>query len=235
MTATRLDISRHRERFNLDRFVEAGHTISVIGAGALGSPLISYVAKLGVPRIEVFDDDVVGSHNIPNQHFGIGDVRRKKVDAIAAIVERDTGLKIVTHDTRFTGAQQLGSIVLCCVDDMDVRRLVFESCKLKHWVSVLIEGRIGTKGGRVYCIDPCNPRHIRRYDTKEVLYPQREAPRLGACQTEQSVGPIATMFASIMGTQLMNWFAVSCGGEDNLDHEIILNTDPFDILAQRFD
>ena len=107
--------------------------------------------------------------------------------------------------------------------------------KLKNSVSVLIEGRIGTGGGRVYCIDPCNPRHIRRYEAKEVLYKQREQPRDGACRTKQTLGPVATMFAGMMVTQLINWFTVQRGGEDNLDHEIILNTNPFDLLVRRFD
>jgi molybdopterin/thiamine biosynthesis adenylyltransferase len=57
-------------------------TITVVGAGGLGSPTVIGLAKTGFRRIRVVDFDKVEPHNIPTQFFGKDDVGLMKADAL---------------------------------------------------------------------------------------------------------------------------------------------------------
>lgn len=238
MSAAVLNITRHRNTFDPQPVIEAGHTISVVGAGSLGSQVVEALARLGLPNIEVFDDDVVEAHNVPNQAFGLAEIGKPKVDALAEIILRDTGIRITARRERYNGKQRLGSIVFCCPDSMATRRLVFESgCRMKLHVQVLIESRIGVDQGRVYLINPCEPRHIDVYGSPTILYPDQKASDRGAqaCQVQQTIGATAAIFANLAVTQFRNWWAVQNGSEDLLDHETILMLNPIDLSHRRFD
>ncbi len=80
--------------------------VLVVGAGGLGSPVISYLAAAGVGTLGVVDDDVVELSNLQRQVLhGVADVGRAKVDSAADAVARlDPGVEVVRHRERFTPA-----------------------------------------------------------------------------------------------------------------------------------
>ena len=57
-------------------------TITVVGAGGLGSPTVIGLAKTGFKRIRVVDFDKVETHNLPTQFFTKADVGVSKADAL---------------------------------------------------------------------------------------------------------------------------------------------------------
>lgn len=57
-------------------------TITVVGAGGLGSPTVIGLAKTGFKRIRVVDFDGVEEHNLPTQMFTGADVGMNKADAL---------------------------------------------------------------------------------------------------------------------------------------------------------
>jgi molybdopterin/thiamine biosynthesis adenylyltransferase len=64
-------------------------SVTVIGAGGIGAPVIQYLAAAGVGRLRVIDDDRVSLDNLQRQLlFGTGDVGRPKVEAAAEAVAR---------------------------------------------------------------------------------------------------------------------------------------------------
>ncbi|WP_166971158.1 ThiF family adenylyltransferase [Brevibacterium atlanticum] len=64
-------------------------SVLVIGAGGLGSPVLSYLAAAGIGSLTVIDDDVVESSNLQRQIIHRGaDVARPKVDSAAAALYR---------------------------------------------------------------------------------------------------------------------------------------------------
>jgi molybdopterin-synthase adenylyltransferase len=76
-------------------------SVTVIGAGGIGSPAIQYLAAAGIGTLQVIDDDVVSLDNLQRQVlFGTGDVGRPKVEAAG---ERVAGLN---PDTRFNGVRE---------------------------------------------------------------------------------------------------------------------------------
>ena len=64
-------------------------TVTLIGAGGIGSPAIQYLAAAGVGRLRVIDDDQVSLDNLQRQIlFGTGDVGRAKEEVAGEAVAR---------------------------------------------------------------------------------------------------------------------------------------------------
>ena len=53
-------------------------SVTVVGAGGIGSPSIMGLARLGIPYIAVYDDDVVEPHNVTAQNYEIDQVGAKQ-------------------------------------------------------------------------------------------------------------------------------------------------------------
>ena len=59
-------------------------SVCVVGAGGLGSPILTQLASMGVGRIRVVDRDVVETSNLQRQHlYGVHQVGLPKVEAAA--------------------------------------------------------------------------------------------------------------------------------------------------------
>ena len=86
---------RYSRHLLLDEVGELGQRrllaakVLVVGAGGLGSPVLSYLAAAGVGRLTVVDDDLVESSNLQRQILhGMDDLGRAKVDSAAAAITR---------------------------------------------------------------------------------------------------------------------------------------------------
>jgi molybdopterin-synthase adenylyltransferase len=85
------DMDRYSRQLLLPEWSEAAQLalreagVLVIGAGALGSPVASYLAGAGVGRLGLVDSDVVEISNLPRQHLHFTpDAGRPKVESAAA-------------------------------------------------------------------------------------------------------------------------------------------------------
>jgi adenylyltransferase/sulfurtransferase len=75
-----------------------------IGAGGLGSPVMTYLAAAGVGEIGVVDDDRVDFSNLQRQILhGTSDVGRLKTESGASrLAEINPGVRVARHETRFS-------------------------------------------------------------------------------------------------------------------------------------
>ena len=137
--------------------------ITVIGAGGIGSPTVLMLAKMGCENITVWDDDIVASHNVPNQLYSPQDIGKPKVVALYDWIKFMTGVEIKIKNERYTG-QPLSGIVISAVDKMAVRKTIWEACKYKVRVQLFIDPRMGLELCRVYTINPCTPSEIDFYE-----------------------------------------------------------------------
>lgn len=205
-----IDAIRHISIFDPDLF--AGKRVDVIGAGAIGSRVILALAKLGISNIHVWDFDTVAAHNIANQVFGNDDVGKLKVDAVAELVERQTGTVITKHPVKVEGGEPLGPVVFVLPDTMDSRKTIFEkSLRYRPSVALMIEVRMGTDNGRVYAINPCEPAQVKYWEG--TLYTDAEA-EVSACGTALSVGATADVLSGLATWYLIRWFAYASGVAD---------------------
>lgn len=110
--------------------------VLVIGAGGLGSPLLTYLAAAGVGHITIVDDDVVSLGNLQRQIlYKTGDLGRKKVHlAQSRINEIYPETEVVCHDFRITpeNAEDLikdALVVVDCTDNYKTRALLGEKTR----------------------------------------------------------------------------------------------------------
>lgn len=147
--------------------------ITVIGAGAIGSIAVLALAKMDVKNLVVYDFDHVEDHNYPNQYYGPVDIGRPKVEALAELVARQTGVGITARVERFE-TQGLDSPLIVAVDSMKVRsavwRHVVESGAPVPW---LIDPRMGGQAGNIYTVFPEDRMSALRY--AKTLYTDEDA------------------------------------------------------------
>ena len=148
--------------------------VTIIGVGGIGSFLALLLSKMGIPKIVVWDDDVVDSTNPSSQFYRPSDDGRLKVVALKEIVEMFSTAAVTAIPRRFTGTEKPKGIVLSAVDDMDVRMGIWHnSIKYNPHVPLYIEARMGGEELRVYSLNPCDPDLVERYE--KCLYPQSRA------------------------------------------------------------
>lgn len=156
-----VDFLRQSSIITLDQLNSS--SLTVIGAGGIGSPLVLAAAKMGIFNISVFDDDIVDNHNLPNQFYRIGDVGKPKVTALSEIVMDFAGITIDAHPERYTN-QNLSGIVVSAVDSMESRKTIWKKVKFNPRVAMYIEARMGGQMFRVFTLNPSDPDSIAKYE-----------------------------------------------------------------------
>ena len=222
-----INIVRHQNVFNPGEFGEM--RVDVIGCGAVGSPLIMILAKLGIKNIHVWDFDLIESHNIPNQLFYNEDIGKQKVDAIAEHVFRATGTQLTTHNEAVDGSQELGQVVFLVTDTMASRKEIWDKAIVNNYeVEVMFETRMGARIGKIYTINPNDLTHIKFWEgtlcSDEVAVPSE-------CGGKTSVGPTANAIAAITSWQFIDWFVYFKEQvEKNWpEKQIFINFSPFEV------
>ena len=113
--------------------------IMIIGAGGIGSFLIPLLNKTGLYKITVFDPDIVEKKNVPYQNFEMDDIDEHKVSVMKK------NYKTVHSAQKYpvlTDKQIQGfDLVICCADNLDVRRLLYRSST--KWLDLRAQGRNG--------------------------------------------------------------------------------------------
>ena len=173
------DIERYSKNLTLREIGVKGQKklkaakVVVVGAGAIGSPAILYLAAAGVGAIKVIDDDDVAVDNVQCQILHTArDIKRPKV-ASAKDSVKNINRKIAFEAVyeRITAENALALIegydlVLDCSDNYPTRYLINDACYLAGVPLVFgsvfqFEGRVGVfnfNGGACYrCLFPAPP------------------------------------------------------------------------------
>lgn len=225
-----LDLTRHLTVFSPHAF--GSRRVDVIGVGATGSRIALSLAKLGIANIHIWDDDRVESHNIPNQAYTQEHIGELKVRAMQSIVAQATGATVAIHPSKVDGSQELGEVVFLLVDRMDARRLIWEgSLKYKLRTQIVIETRMGSDAGRIYTVNPNRQGHIASWESTLC---QDDEAEVSACGASISVGPTAEVISGLAVWQLLRWFAIENGSDDELDNEILFGLRPIMTLSRQF-
>ena len=137
--------------------------VTIIGAGAIGSNIALMLARMGARDITVYDDDAIDSHNIAPSAYGSNDFARAKVEALHALIERNTEVSITPKRAMYAGEKLKGTVIVC-VDSMSARKLVWEKVKKNPLVDIVIDTRTAEKFWQVFAIEPCKPADIAHYE-----------------------------------------------------------------------
>lgn len=198
----RVSFVRQLDIFDPATFRESCH---VVGTGAIGSHIAETLVRLGVPRIELYDADVVRALNVPCGAFVPADVGRPKVEALAERFAAFPQTRIVPHTEAVGESHVFSGVVFVCVDSMDARRMMWEHClKLRPTVPLVIESRIGPQQGLIFTVDPTNLVHIRAWEEASA-YPSGHVASLPC--TNRAVATTITVVAGLAVHQLVLWHA----------------------------
>ena len=185
---------RQLDLLPLDRLQKA--QVTVIGAGAVGSFTAFTLAKMGVGRIVVYDDDTVTEHNLPNQLFRIEDIGREKVHALAEIVREFHSVEIEAVAEKYVD-QPLSGIVIIAVDSMDTRLKIWEHVRYNLRIELFIDSRMGAEVGRVITIRPADPDDVALYES--TLHTSAEAFQ-ARCTEKAVIYTVLGIASAISGT-----------------------------------
>ena len=122
---------------------------TVIGVGAIGRQVALQLTAMGIPWLQLVDYDRVETSPIsPAKDTWKRTLAKLKVDATMELCKKiNGGIEIVSVPERFRRSMDVGNVIFCCVDSIDVRRLIWEA--VGHQVSCLCDGRMSAEVLRV--------------------------------------------------------------------------------------
>lgn len=161
----------------------AAKRVTVIGAGGLGSPVLTYLAQAGVGTLRLIDFDTVGTTNLNRQFlYTEKDIGRKKADAAKEkLMLLNSEILIEARDAKLTkeNAEELigeADAVVSCLDSISARLIAGEVCIRKN--IPLVEGGVSGFFGFVMCVGGDGPcLECLGYDES---MNQKNIPALGA-------------------------------------------------------
>ena len=138
--------SRQRDIVPPERIVVCRAT--VIGVGAIGRQVALQLAAMGVPWLELVDFDLVETSNLASQGYLEDDLGRLKVEAMAKLCRQiNAGVEVISIPDRFRRSMEIGNAVFCCVDTIDIRRLIWQA--VKDSTGFFCDGRMSAEVLRV--------------------------------------------------------------------------------------
>ncbi len=132
-----MDLQRYNRHIILPEIGELGQDklnnarVLVIGAGGLGSPVLTYLGAAGVGNIGIVDDDVVSLSNLQRQIlYKTSQINEPKAEkAKERLLENNPGLNIEIFKCRFTSDNAIKiaknyDIIVDCTDNYDSRYII---------------------------------------------------------------------------------------------------------------
>lgn len=190
----------------------------VIGVGAIGRQVALQLAAVGMPALDLIDDDAVGVENLASQAYCPADLGRPKVEATADVcrsINPDVAISTCRERFRRSSARSLACfaspsaqssstqspsarpVVFCCVDSIATRQLIWEAVRGR--AAFWSDGRMSAEVVRVLASD--RPAADPYYPTT-LFAPERA--HAGAC-TAKSTVYTASIAAGLMLGQLTRW------------------------------
>ncbi len=169
--------------------------IVLVGAGGIGSHTALALARTDLDKLTIYDPDAVERHNVDNQVYLPGDVRKAKVKALARYLR---GLnysqdRIILRRERVDESAVLRGIVIAAVDDLPARlvvcKAVFPGNPKCNYSPFLIMPGASQNVGMIYVFNPNDPDQRKSYT--DIYFPEgkmnQDAP--AAC-VDPELGPV---------------------------------------------
>lgn len=142
-----MDLSKHLDI--LDPINDITKPISIIGCGAIGSTLAVQLARLGVPKLYLYDFDEVELHNITNQMYRQCDVGRSKMEALTEILH-EINPELEVHQVGAYKDQALNGYVFMAVDNIEIRKEIVTNNKCNPNTVAMFDFRMGLYNAQHY-------------------------------------------------------------------------------------
>jgi adenylyltransferase/sulfurtransferase len=187
-------------------------SILVVGAGGLGSPILTYLVAAGVGRLGVVDCDTIALSNLNRQFLhNTSDIGRKKTEsAKEKLLNLNDKIEIITCNERLTGqnAENIFSgklasgdnirsydIVIGAVDSFETRFVINKACAVLN-IPYIDGGINGFSGCLIFSKPPDTP-------CLNCIFPEKAAKKEITGVLGTTAGVIGTMQANIAILRLL--------------------------------
>lgn len=167
----------HNRQLDLVRPSQLTFTITVIGAGGIGSWTTLALAKMGCSKITVIDDDKVEIQNIANQYYTPDQVGQQKATALRDNIKRDTGIEISLFFGKFQEwkeAEHSAEVVICAVDSLEQRKEIWKIINSESYYNCFIDARMAGELVRLFVVSPLMPSSVEQYEKSLTGTPYQE-------------------------------------------------------------
>ncbi|MHC4116686.1 MAG: HesA/MoeB/ThiF family protein [Planctomycetota bacterium] len=185
---------------------------TVIGVGAIGRQVALQLAAIGIAWLQLIDPDRVEWSNLASQGYLEGDMGKLKVNATLDLCWRiNANSQINAVPERFRRSTTIGNVVFCCVDRINVRRLIWESVQDK--VSFFVDGRMSAEVMRI--LTACDTASRKHYPS--TLFSPDEA-FVGPCTAKTTIycANIAAGLMLAQFTKYLRQLPIDCDIQLNL-------------------
>lgn len=169
MSFSNQHLTRHADLINESAYK---NTITIVGAGSIGSFLSLQLAKTGYVRQMVYDYDTVDIVNMSCQFFRLSDIGKSKVEALKELVFDFTEVNLTVFNKKWSAEEYINGIIVNASDSMKVREELLNAAvsKGKKWY---LDSRMGAESALIYCVDLESPEALASY--RKTLYSDAEA------------------------------------------------------------
>ena len=201
-----MDLSKSYEFFKPEMCRERIH---IIGCGAIGSTVAENLARFGLTKITLYDFDKVEPHNIANQMFTQEDVGKMKVEAVAEYLRKinpDITENLVLMPNGYTN-QRLSGYVFLCVDNIDLRRQIAQSCVGNPFIKGMFDFRMRLTDAQHYAAAWNDEKMVEAF-LKSMAFSHEEAKKetpVSACNITLSVAPTVRMIVAAGVSNFINF------------------------------
>ena len=197
--------------------------ITVIGVGAIGRQVALQLAAMGAKHLQLIDFDHVEISNVASQGYYEKDLGKPKVLATSDVCMLiNSELTISPVYSRWKRSEEVGNIIFCCVDKIEIRKMIWET--LKDKVDFFVDGRMSGEVLRVITANSNDQDSIDHYP--ETLFAAEDA-HVGQCTAKSTI-----YCANIAAGRMVSRFAMWLRNMP-IEPDIILNllSDDLDIKS----
>jgi len=180
--------------------------VTIIGVGSIGSFTALSLAKMGVKKFQLFDDDKIELHNVANQYYRLSDIGKLKVEACRDLLREQSpepnNLRFHLMSEKFTEeSETLYPIIIVCTDNMESRRTAYQHFK-DNWNSLLyIDSRMARELLHVFCLTKDKVDRMREYEEVYLSHGNVEVP----C-TERTVVYNVLLISSLVANLVKKYY-----------------------------
>ncbi len=201
--------------------------IILAGIGGIGSYIGFLLARMKPNSMTLYDPDIVEETNLSGQFYKNTDIAQYKVNALHKTISNYASYyNVNTFAERFTIQTNPDKIMICGFDNMEARKVYFNSWKT--FVKILpleqqkeclfLDGRLAAEEFQVFCMTGNDVYNMEKYE-KEWLFSDGEADAT-ICSYKQT-----TFMANMIGSIIVNLFVNHCA---NMCEELLIPRDlPF--------
>ena len=201
-----MDLKKQLEFFNPND--HSNEEIHIIGVGAIGSHLVEMLVRMGFEDIHIYDFDEVTPHNLANQMYYSDQVGQTKLNSISEtkdFINPDCTLRL--HPSGWVPGTRLSGHVFLAVDDIDLRRAIFEENKNNVNLVTLSDYRMGLMDAQHYFACARNDKDKMKFEsTMQFSHEEAKASTpISACGTSLNVIPTVRLITALGIANWMNF------------------------------